>query len=170
MSTPYTPNAEQALRGAEAAARQYNHTYIGTEHILLAILAMPTCEACRRFEALGIDPDELRLQLEQMIGHGESVKTRGEIPFTARTKKILELSKIEAQHLHASAVGTEHFIVAILREGESVAAQILYGHNLDADHYAAAGGAQSADADPPFSPDEPSSEEDPSSSDMSGFT
>ena len=161
MSTPYTPNAEQALRGAEAAARQYNHTYIGTEHILLAILAMPTCEACRRFEALGIDPDELRLQLEQMIGHGESVKTRGDIPFTARTKKILELSKIEAQHLHASAVGTEHFIVAILREGESVAAQILYGHGLDADRYAAAG-AQSADSDQPFPLDEPSPEDSPS--------
>ena len=161
MSTPYTPNAEQALRGAEAAARQYNHTYIGTEHILLAILAMPTCEAYRRFEALGIEPDELRLQLEQMIGHGESVKVRGEIPFTARTKKILELSKIEAQHLHASAVGTEHFIIAILREGESVAAQILYGHNLDADHYAAAGGAQSADNDLPFSMDESPSEESP---------
>ena len=161
MSTPYTPNAEQALRGAEAAARQYNHTYIGTEHILLAILAMPTCEACRRFEALGIDPDELRLQLEQMIGHGESVKTRGDIPFTARTKKILELSKIEAQHLHASAVGTEHFIVAILREGESVAAQILYGHGLDADRYAAAG-SQSADGDQPFPLDEPSPEDTPS--------
>ncbi|MBQ1581665.1 MAG: hypothetical protein II107_04245, partial [Prevotella sp.] len=91
---------------------------------------MPVCEAYRRFEALGLDPDELRLQLEQMIGHGEPVKVRGDIPFTARTKKILELSKIEAQHLHATAVGTEHFIIAMLREGESVAAQILYGHNL----------------------------------------
>ena len=157
MNTPYTPNAEQALRGAEAAARQYNHTYIGTEHILLAILAMPTCEACRRFEALGIEPDELRLQLEQMIGHGESVKVRGEIPITARTKKILELAKIEAQHMRASSVGTEHLIVAILREGESVAAQILYGHNLDADQYAAAGGAQSADSDLPFTMDEEAS-------------
>ena len=171
MSTPYTSNAEQALRGAEAAARQYNHTYIGTEHILLAVLAMPVCEAYRRFEALGLDPDELRLQLEQMIGHGEPVKVRGEIPFTARTKKILELSKIEAQHLHATAVGTEHFIIAMLREGESVAAQILYGHNLDADRYIAAGSQSKDDSDLPFPLDEPSDDasatDDGSSSDDS---
>ncbi len=168
MNTPYTPDAEQALRGAEAAAQQYNHSYIGTEHILLAILAMPTCEACRRFEQLGLDPDELRIQLEQMIGHGESLKVRGDIPFTARTKKILELAKIEAQHLHAQAVGTEHFIIAILREGESVAAQILYGHDLDADRYSNATiDGQTPPDDAPVPPDDPESEDGPDSDDDS---
>ena len=56
MSTPFTPNAEQALRGAEAAARQYNHTYIGTEHILLAVLAMPTCQVHWKFLVFLLDP------------------------------------------------------------------------------------------------------------------
>ena len=130
MSNDYTPNANQALDGAEAAARRYNHSYIGTEHLLCSILAIPNCGACRRFRALGVDPDELRIQLEQMIGHSENVRMRGDIPVTARTRKILELAKLEARRLQASAVGTEHIILAILAEGESVAAQILSGHGL----------------------------------------
>ena len=97
MSTDYTPNAERALEGAVAAARQFNHSYVGTEHILCSILAIPTCEAYRRFERLHIEPEELRLQLESMIGRGEAVRIIGDIPLTARTKKILELAKIDAE-------------------------------------------------------------------------
>ena len=130
MNNDYTPNANRALDGAEAAARRYNHSYIGTEHLLCSILAIPNCGACRRFRALDVDPDELRIQLEQMIGHSENVRMLGEIPVTARTRKILELAKLEARRLQASAVGTEHIILAILAEGESVAAQILAGHGM----------------------------------------
>ena len=135
MNTDYTPDAQQALQGAEACARHFNHSYIGTEHILCAILAIPNCGACTRFKALGADPEELRLQLEQMIGHGEPVRVLGDIPITARTRKILELAKIEAKRLQCSAVGTEHIVLAMLTEGESVAAQILYGHELDAEKF-----------------------------------
>ena len=146
MSTEYTPNAERALEGAVAAARQFNHSYVGTEHILCSILAIPSCEAYRRFERLGLDPEELRLQLESMIGRGEAVRVVGDIPFTARTKKILELAKIEATHLKCDQVGTEHMVLAMLREGESVGAQILYGHDLDPEKYMSAG---SLPLDPP---------------------
>ena len=151
MSNDYTPNANQALDGAEAAARRYNHSYIGTEHLLCSILAIPNCGACRRFRALGVDPDELRIQLEQMIGHSENVRMRGDIPVTARTRKILELAKLEARRLQASAVGTEHIILAILAEGESVAAQILSGHGLTPEAFAK---AESQADDEPL-PDEP---------------
>ena len=155
MSNDYTPNANQALDGAEAAARRYNHSYIGTEHLLCSILAIPNCGACRRFRALDVDPDELRLQLEQMIGHSENVRMRGEIPITARTRKILELAKLEARRLQASAVGTEHIILAILSEGESVAAQILAGHGLTPEAFAK---AESQVDDEPL-PDEPAPDE-----------
>jgi len=162
MNPDYTPDANQALEGAEAAARRYNHSYIGTEHILCSILAIPNCGACRRFRALGLDPDELRLQLEQMIGHGESVRMRGEIPITARTRKILELAKIEAKRLKAGAVGTEHIILAILSEGESVAAQILFGHEVSAEQFIKA----STDDESEDSSDEfPFEEDDPEDSD-----
>ena len=155
MSNDYTPNANQALDGAEAAARRYNHSYIGTEHLLCSILAIPNCGACRRFRALGVDPDELRIQLEQMIGHSENVRMRGDIPVTARTRKILELAKLEARRLQASAVGTEHIILAILAEGESVAAQILSGHGLTPEAFAK---AESQADDEPL-PDEPEPDE-----------
>ena len=161
MSNDYTPNANQALDGAEAAARRYNHSYIGTEHLLCSILAIPNCGACRRFRALGVDPDELRIQLEQMIGHSENVRMRGDIPVTARTRKILELAKLEARRLQASAVGTEHIILAILAEGESVAAQILSGHGLTPEAFAK---AESQADDEPLPdepvPDEPAESED----------
>ena len=155
MNNDYTPNANQALDGAEAAARRYNHSYIGTEHLLCSILAIPNCGACRRFRALDVDPDELRIQLEQMIGHSENVRMRGEIPVTARTRKILELAKLEARRLQASAVGTEHIILAILAEGESVAAQILSGHGLTPEAFAK---AESQTDDEPL-PDEPEPDE-----------
>lgn len=148
MNTDYTPDAQQALAGAEDVARRFGHSYIGTEHILCAILAIPTCEACRRFNLLDIDPDELRLQIEQMIGRGENLMVRGDIPLTARTKKILQLAKLEASHQHTSAVGTEHLVLAMLREGESVGAQLLFNKGLDAEKFLAIGADPSAAVPP----------------------
>ncbi len=160
MNNDYTPNANRALDGAEAAARRYNHSYIGTEHLLCSILAIPNCGACRRFRALDVDPDELRIQLEQMIGHSENVRMRGEIPVTARTRKILELAKLEARRLQASAVGTEHIILAILSEGESVAAQILSGHGLTPEAFVKAESKADEDEFPEEpQPDEPDGDE-----------
>jgi len=139
MNDEYTSHARQALEGAVAAARHYNHAYLGTEHLLCAILRMPNCGACKRLEALGLDPDELILQVEQYIGRGDSVRAEGDLPMTARTRKILELAKLEARRLKAAATGTEHFLAAILREGESTAAQILFGHDLDVEKFLNAG-------------------------------
>ena len=126
----YTPYAQQALNGASAIAHHYNHAYIGTEHILAAIFTMPNCEACRRLERLELDPEDLKMELEQLIGRGEELKSVGELPVTARTRKILERAKLEARRLKADAVGTEHLVLAMLKDGESVGAQILFGHNV----------------------------------------
>ena len=134
MST-YTPYAQQALNGAAAIAHHYNHAYIGTEHILSSIFTMPACEACRRLERLELDPDDLKMELEQLIGRGEALKSVGELPVTARTRKILERAKIEAGRLKADAVGTEHLVLAMLKDGESVAAQLLFGHDVTPERF-----------------------------------
>ncbi len=126
----YTPYAQQALNGASAIAHHFNHAYIGTEHILASILTIPGCEACRRLERLKLDPDDLRMELEQLIGRGEELKSVGELPVTARTRKILERAKLEARRLQADAVGTEHLVLAMLKDGESVGAQILFAHEV----------------------------------------
>ena len=154
MNIPYTQHAAQALEGAEAAARQFNHAYIGTEHILLSILAIPGCEAYTRFESLGLDPEDLMMQLQQMIGHGEPVMTQGTLPRTARTRKILELAAIEAKRLRADAVGTDHLVIAMLREGESVGAQILFGHDVTAEKFIAAAKGTPDDSSAPKNDDD----------------
>ena len=114
----FTPYARQAIDGAEAAAVQFNHAYVGTEHILCAIFAMPKCEACLILEKLGEDPEELMMELERVIGRGEPLRSRGELPYTARTRKIIERAKIDAKRLKAPAVGTDHLILAMLEERE----------------------------------------------------
>ncbi len=129
--------AQKALDGAEAIAHRFNHDHVGTEHILYAILEENECEACRRFRKLGLDPDDLRMELEQMIGQGDALKTAGRLPVTGRTKKIIELAKLRARGAGATETGTHHFVEAMLAEGESVAAQILYGHGLSANKFEA---------------------------------
>ena len=149
----YTPYAQQALNGASAIAHHYNHAYIGTEHILASILTMPACEACQRLERLGLDPDDLKMELDQMIGRGEALKSVGELPVTARTRKILERAKLEAGRLKADSIGTEHIVLAMLKDGESVAAQLLFGHNVTPDSFQKAASTNGI-PDMPFDTDE----------------
>jgi len=135
MSEMYSPYAQQALDGAEAVARHYNHAYIGTEHVLACILKMENCNACKRLAALGLDNEDLGMELDRMIGRGDALMSRGSLQLTARTKKVLEFAKIEAARMKADKVGTEHIVIAMLREGESVGAQILFGHDVTAETF-----------------------------------
>ena len=157
MNEIYTPYAQQALDGAEAVARHYNHTYIGTEHVLACIFKMENCNACKCLARLGLDNDDLGMELDRMIGRGDALLARGALPLTARTKKVLEFAKIEAVRMKADKVGTEHIVLAMLREGESVGAQILFGHEVTADTFLKALNGEStatADPEPPETPDE----------------
>ena len=135
MNEMYSPYAQQALDGAEAVARHYNHAYIGTEHVLACILKMENCNACKRLAALGLDNEDLGMELDRMIGRGDALMSRGSLQLTARTKKVLEFAKIEAARMKADKVGTEHIVIAMLREGESVGAQILFGHDVTAETF-----------------------------------
>jgi len=164
MNELYTPYAQQALDGAEAVARHYNHTYIGTEHVLACIFKMENCNACKCLARLGLDNDDLGMELDRMIGRGDALLARGALPLTARTKKVLEFAKIEAVRMKADKVGTEHIVLAMLREGESVGAQILFGHEVTADTFLKAlNGEATATADP--EPPEPPDEEEPATAD-----
>ena len=164
MNELYTPYAQQALDGAEAVARHYNHTYIGTEHVLACIFKMENCNACKCLARLGLDNDDLGMELDRMIGRGDALMARGALPLTARTKKVLEFAKIEAVRMKADKVGTEHIVLAMLREGESVGAQILFGHDVSADTFLKAlNGESTATADP--EPPELSDDEEPATTD-----
>ena len=109
---------------AQEEARLLNHSYIGTEHILLGLIHEGEGVAAKGLEALGISLEAVRAQVEEIIGQGGSSPS-GHIPFTPRAKKVLELSLREALQLVHNYIGTEHILLGLIREGEGVAAQVL---------------------------------------------
>ena len=109
---------------------QDNYNYIGTEHILLGILREGEGIAARVLKSKGIDLAAVRNQVEAIIGKGQQ-KVAQVIGYTPRTKTILELSVDEARSLGQNYIGTEHLLLALIREGEGVAAQILMAMGLN---------------------------------------
>lgn len=111
-------------------ARTLKHDYIGTEHILLGLLLEEEGIGARALESLDITAERVRAQVIQMVGVGEEEIT-GQIPFTPRAKKVLELALREALSLGHDYIGTEHVLLGLIRENSGVAAQVL----LDFDAY-----------------------------------
>jgi ATP-dependent Clp protease ATP-binding subunit ClpC len=109
---------------AQEEARALNHNYIGTEHILLGLLRDKEGIAARVLETFGVSVEAVRGQVARIVGQGDEVAT-GQIPFTPRAKKVLELSLREAISLGHGYIGTEHVLLGLLREGEGVAVRIL---------------------------------------------
>lgn len=138
MNAKYTPNAAQALNGAAERARALGHDFVGSEHILLALLDIPECSACRRLAALGLSPAELAETLKAMMAPAQApVQVRGNLPITARTRKILEMAALEAGD--GNAVDTVNLVAAMLKEGENAAAQLLFNAGLTVEKFLAAG-------------------------------
>jgi ATP-dependent Clp protease ATP-binding subunit ClpC len=124
MFERFTDEARRVVVLAQEEARALGHGYIGTEHILLGLLSEGEGLAARALGALEITLDAAREQITEMIGEGTG-QPSGHIPFTPRTKKVLELSLREAQRLGDSYIGTEHILLGVAREGEGVGAQVL---------------------------------------------
>jgi ATP-dependent Clp protease ATP-binding subunit ClpC len=129
----YTPRAQQVIQLARAEAERFNHSYVGTEHILLGLVALGQGVAVTVLERMGISLDTLRIEVEKAAGQGPETKTIGNVPFTPRAKKVLQLAAAEARALNHSYIGTEHILLGLLREGEGVAAQVLRNLNVDAE-------------------------------------
>ncbi len=129
----FTPRAQQVLQLARKEADRFNHGYVGTEHILLGLIALGHGVAVNALQALGIDLATVRLEVEKAVGTGPETKTIGNIPFTPRAKKVLALSASEARGLGHSYVGTEHILLGLLREGEGIAARVLENLGVDLD-------------------------------------
>jgi ATP-dependent Clp protease ATP-binding subunit ClpA len=124
MFERFTERARQVVVLAQEEARTLKHNYIGTEHILLGLLREEEGLAARVLESLDITVERVRAQVVRIVGSGEEV-TSGQIPFTPRAKKVLELALREALSLGHNYIGTEHILLGLVREGEGVAAQVL---------------------------------------------
>ncbi|PYG87986.1 ATP-dependent Clp protease ATP-binding subunit ClpC [Ruminiclostridium sufflavum DSM 19573] len=124
MYQRFTEKAEKAMAFSQQSAVEMGHNYVGTEHILLGLVKEGTGVAARVLQAQGITEDKILKEIEELIGRGETV---GETPvgFTPRTKRVLELAFKEARRMGQGYIGTEHLLLGIMKEGESVAVRIL---------------------------------------------
>ena len=132
MFERFTERARQVVVLAQEEARTLKHNYIGTEHILLGLLREEEGLAARVLEGLEITVEEVRSQVIRIVGAGEEV-TSGQIPFTPRAKKVLELALREALSLGHNYIGTEHILLGLVRENEGVAARILADFDADSE-------------------------------------
>jgi ATP-dependent Clp protease ATP-binding subunit ClpC len=126
----YTDRARRTVTLAEEEARGLGHNYLGTEHLLLGLLAEQQGLAWRVLNQLGISAAAARGQVQAIIGRGQDTPA-GPIPFTPRSKRVLELARREAKRLGHGYVGTEHLLLGLVRAGEGVAAQVLAGLGAD---------------------------------------
>jgi ATP-dependent Clp protease ATP-binding subunit ClpC len=130
MFERFTEPGRRAIVLAQDEARALNHSYIGTEHLLLGLIRDGEGIAARVLTSMGIGLDAVRQAVEDIIGRGQQAPS-GHVPFTPRSKKVIELSLREALQLGADRIGTEHILLALLREGDGVAAQVLVASGVD---------------------------------------
>jgi ATP-dependent Clp protease ATP-binding subunit ClpC len=124
MFERFTDGARRGVVFAQDEARELNHSYIGTEHLLLGLMRDTEGVAAQALQELGIRRDAVREQVAEIAGRGERPPS-GHIPFTPRAKKVLELSLRESLQLNQGYIGTEHILLGLVGEGEGVAAQVL---------------------------------------------
>ena len=130
MFERFTERARKVVFHAQKEAKQLKHNIVGTEHLLLGLIQEGEGVAGRALEELGINLEKVREEVIKIIGLGDQ-PFLGEVPFTPRAKRVLELAVDEARQLGHNYVGTEHILLGLIREGEGVAAQVL--KNMGAD-------------------------------------
>src|SRR5216684_6783835 len=129
----FTPRAQQVLALARKEADRFNHNFVGTEHLLLGLIKLGQGVAVNVLQKLGLDLETVRMEVEKQVGTGPDQKMIGNIPYTPRVKKVLQLAAKEAKNLNHTYVGTEHILLGLLREGDGVAPRVLknLGVNLE---------------------------------------
>jgi len=125
MFNRFTERARKVILLAREEAKRLDHDYLGTEHILLGLIREGEGVGATVLQELGIDLARVREEVEKAVGRGGGGLFLGQIPFTPRAKKVLELAVAEAKNLGHNYVGTEHILLGLIREEEGVAAQIL---------------------------------------------
>ncbi len=131
MFNRFTERARKVIILAKEEARRFNHDYIGTEHILLGLVREGEGVAASVLQKMGVSLEKIRLEIEKLVQPGPTTQIIGDIPFTPRAKKALELAAEEARALGHNYIGTEHLLLGLIREGEGMASQVLLNLGLD---------------------------------------
>src|SRR5262249_58856502 len=125
MFDRFTDRAKRVRSSARQEAMKFNHEYIGTEHILLGLVQEGSGVAANVLKNMNIDLEKIRHEVEKIVKTGPSMVTMGQLPFTPRAKKVLELSMEEAGNLGHNYIGTEHLLLGLIKETEGIAAKVL---------------------------------------------
>ncbi|MEE9500001.1 MAG: Clp protease N-terminal domain-containing protein, partial [Candidatus Omnitrophota bacterium] len=133
MFNRFTERARKIILLAKEEAKRFNHDYIGTEHILLGLIREGEGVAAAVLASLGLGPDKIRFEIEKLVQPGPAAIVSGDIPFTPKAKKVIELAMDEARNLGHNYIGTEHLLLGLIREGEGIASQVLVNLGLDLD-------------------------------------
>jgi len=131
MFNRFTERARKVIILAKEEAKRFNHDYIGTEHILLGLIREGEGVAAVVLQKLGVNLQQIRMEIEKIVKPGPPTVVSGDIPFTPTAKKVIELSSEEARSLGHNYIGTEHILLGLIREGEGVASQVLVNLGLD---------------------------------------
>ncbi len=131
MFNRFTERARKVIVYAKEEARRFNHDYIGTEHLLLGLVREGEGVAAAVLQKLGLDLEAIRIEVEKLVQPGPQTQVLGDIPFTPRSKKALELSAEEARALGHNYIGTEHLLLGLVKEGEGMAYRVLLNLGLD---------------------------------------
>lgn len=130
MFDKFTNRAKQVIKLAKKEAQRLNHNYLGTEHILLGLMKLGQGIAVNVLRNLNLDYDAIRTEVERLVGFGPEIQVYGDPALTGKVKKVFEFANEEASSLNHNYVGTEHLLLALLRQTDGVAAQVL--ENLNA--------------------------------------
>src|ERR1700690_2027326 len=131
MFDKFTNRAKQVIKLAKKEAQRLNHNYLGTEHVLLGLLKLGQGVAVNVLRNLNIDFDTVRSEVEKLVGYGPEIQVYGDPALTGKVKKVFEYANEEAASLNHNYVGTEHLLLALLRQADGVAAQVLENLNVN---------------------------------------
>ncbi|NGX31832.1 MAG: ATP-dependent Clp protease ATP-binding subunit ClpC1, partial [Chlamydiae bacterium] len=125
MFDKFTNRAKQVIKLAKKEAQRLNHNYLGTEHLLLGLFKLGQGIAVNVLKNLNLDYDIIRAEVERLVGYGPEIQVYGDPALTAKVKKVFEFSNEEALNLNHNYVGTEHLLLGLLRQPDSVSVQVL---------------------------------------------
>src|SRR5579872_406173 len=131
MFDKFTNRAKQVIKLAKKEAQRLNHNYLGTEHVLLGLLKLGQGIAVNVLRNLNLDYDTVRTEVERLVGFGPEIQVYGDPALTGKVKKVFEFANEEAASLNHNYVGTEHLLLALLRQTDGVAAQVLENLNVN---------------------------------------
>lgn len=131
MFDKFTNRAKQVIKLAKKEAQRLNHNYLGTEHVLLGLLKLGQGIAVNVLRNFNLDYDTVRTEVERLVGFGPEIQVYGDPALTGKVKKVFEFANEEAASLNHNYVGTEHLLLALLRQTDGVAAQVLENLNIN---------------------------------------